>query len=127
MIVPLAEEGSHRSNGLMTFFRFRVSRITNTNGSGDHSLAPIYCCPVRCVIENRLAGAVHAAEVAVIACLDRLKAPKNKNSCSTRCCSADSRSDEFRASGFPSTGNSSVYRDPLQTLGVRGEQIESFL
>ena len=30
--------------------------------------------------------------------------------------------DEFSASGLPSTGKSSVCWDPLQTLGVQGEQ-----
>ena len=34
--------------------------------------------------------------------------------------------DEFRAAGFPSTSKSSVYWDPLQTLGAQGEQSESF-
>ena len=35
--------------------------------------------------------------------------------------------DAFRAAGFPSTSKSSVCWDPLQTLGVQGEQSESFL
>ena len=45
------------------FFRFRVSRSTSLHSSRERSLEQFICYPVSDLIEKRLAGAVHTADL----------------------------------------------------------------